>query len=488
MIPKKVLIVDDNIDFLNTIGPILEDEGHQVYLINNNKQALQFALSNQVDVALVDLRLQGDDEEDESGLVLALALRNVNATVRIVIVTGYSVKTASIRRAIQYYRITEYLEKTSEIDLSILDLLKQEIHEDQRTDTFLTFSMAMGQTLTVRARGEYVLSSRTTRVLTIETRRFAHQVEIARSGNANHLRFQIKTIGQELWQEIFQKHASVLDIYSRAEERSDRLSFQFEAPNSFLQLPLEFLTNDSKILALEYPIVRFIYGSAPRRNAISPNFLATVQQVTKKLRILLIASNTKPDIPGVDEEIKELLMIFKTYDFIDVKFINTERASFARVERELSGSNYDIVHYAGHGFFDWTDPESSFLVFWKEINRGGGTVQMSSNRLHDLLKESAVRFFFLSCCSGTASGSEDDLLYDDFLGIAEAINRSGVPTVLGYRWPVSDMRAIDLAVHFYRSLLKHGRPDIALWEARKKLYASNPDDMTYFSPIMIHQV
>jgi CHAT domain-containing protein len=242
-------------------------------------------------------------------------------------------------------------------------------------------------------------------------------------------------------------------------------------------------------LVLKHPIVRFIYGATPERNAISPQFLASVQQPSiNKLRILLIASNTKPAIPGVDAEIELLSNLFEQFDFVEVTKIPTNEASCARVERELACKNYDIVHYAGHGFFDWTNPESSHLVFWKEKNYKGGTVYMSSNQLNILLKSSAVRFFFLSCCNGTDSGNEDNQLDDDFLGIADAVIHSGVPTVLGYRWPVSDQRAIELAAYFYRSLLRHGRPDLALWQARTALYASNPNDMTYISPIMIHQV
>jgi CHAT domain-containing protein len=93
----------------------------------------------------------------------------------------------------------------------------------------------------------------------------------------------------------------------------------------------------------------------------------------------------------------------------------------------------------------------------------------------------------LSCCSGSRTGAPDKLLDDDFLGIADGIIHAGVPSVLGFRWPVSDDGAITLALAFYESLARQGHLDTALLDARREVAMQDRDDITWLSPILIMQ-
>jgi CHAT domain-containing protein len=113
---------------------------------------------------------------------------------------------------------------------------------------------------------------------------------------------------------------------------------------------------------------------------------------------------------------------------------------------------------------------------------------MKASELTMLLRRSSARLVYLSCCYGTASGKQADLLDDDFLGLADAVVQAGIPTVLGYRWPVSDCGAQKMAQVFYKSLLEQGSPEIALWNARCEMAALDRNDPTWLSPILIHQV
>jgi CHAT domain-containing protein len=101
-----------------------------------------------------------------------------------------------------------------------------------------------------------------------------------------------------------------------------------------------------------------------------------------------------------------------------------------------------------------------------------------------LVEKSDIRFFYLSCCQGTATAAQNQLLDDDFLGITDALIQAGVPSALGFRWPVSDQGAVELAVGFYDTLARDGRLDVALLEARKKI---DRDDLTWLSPVLIAQ-
>jgi CHAT domain-containing protein len=238
-------------------------------------------------------------------------------------------------------------------------------------------------------------------------------------------------------------------------------------------------------LVLQHPLIRFVCGATPKREAISPQMLV----LTKALRVLIIASNTNPPIDGVDTEVQELSHYLKHQEFIpvDVNLIPTGLATYERIRKELQESSYDIVHYAGHGSYKATSPEESSLYFWASEGKQGDVVPMPATELKLLLERSEVRLVYLSSCYGTATGSQVALLDDDFLGLADAVVQAGVPSVVGFRWPVSDDGARKLALAFYHSLLEQGSPEIALWNARCEL-AVDRNDTTWLSPILIHQV
>jgi hypothetical protein len=303
-------------------------------------------------------------------------------------------------------------------------------------------------------------------------------------------RFEMgKRVGESLWKDIFHRHREVTNTYHEAMGKSHPLTLIFETPRGKLtNLPLEFmrLPGTSKYLVLEHPFVRFVNEIIPRRAVISPNFMA----LKNKLKILLIASNTEPPIDGVDSEIKHLEDLFKEpkhKKFIELTVIPTIHASIDRIEKELKG-DYDIVHYAGHGIHNSQSPEESCLFFWEKRNKQGRVIPMQATKLTYLLQQSdSIRLVYLSCCNGTSTEGEIKLQDDDFLGLADSVLMAGVPAVLGYRWPVNDKRAKDLALAFYKSLLEQGDPEIALWKSRSQLAADDRNDLTWLSPIFISQ-
>ena len=72
----KILIVDNEPDFLSTLVGSLTDGGDYVITSAADEgSALDIALAEEPDFAVVDVRLHDHGPEDESGLSLALALR-----------------------------------------------------------------------------------------------------------------------------------------------------------------------------------------------------------------------------------------------------------------------------------------------------------------------------------------------------------------------------------------------------------------------------
>lgn len=484
----KILVVEDDHDFRSTFAALLKDEGYTVQSVASDGEALETVLQDSFDFVFMDMRLHEGGAEDVSGLSLALAFRSINPNARIIILSGYRPKSMTVLSAIKYLGLVYFIEKSPDWYQQVLRIIESQ-DETKRKDglgSYLSVSLAVGQSLVTRSRGRHVCSVRTPKILQIDVDRYARRTDIARQ-NFDNLRFQVSEIGQDLWDDLFIGHPEVKSAYLESRAKGQTLSLSFETSREFLRLPLEFMRSDqpAEYLALQHPLTRFLCDATPKREVLSPQLLAT----KKRLHVLLIASNTKPPIDGVDAEVQELHHFLTSQGNIpvNVKLISTESATYRRVRTELTKHTYDIIHYAGHGLYRPESPEESSLYFWGEENKQGDILPLKAAELKMLLEHSETRLVYLSCCYGAAAGSQTDLLDDDFLGLLDAVTQAGVPSVLGFRWPVSDQGARELAVAFYRSLLEQGSPGIALWSARRELAAKNRSEPTWLSPILIHQ-
>lgn len=84
--PRRVLVVDDNVDQANSIALLLEHAGHDVQVAHDGLKALELARSMRPEFVFLDLGLPKLD-----GFEVARALRREPglAGVRIIAVTGY---------------------------------------------------------------------------------------------------------------------------------------------------------------------------------------------------------------------------------------------------------------------------------------------------------------------------------------------------------------------------------------------------------------
>jgi len=484
----RILIVDNEPDVQATLAGSMHDDGHVTRSASDRHSALELISQEHFDFAIVDVRLEGNAEEDESGLHLAMIVRAIKPHIRIILITGYPIKLEQVFRAIRYYGAVDFVDKPNMVE-RIREIVSQPRNRFEKTGTHtqLNVNLSPGRPAFMRARGYHVNAAVTQNPMQFNIERYAREVDIARRTRADY-RFAISGIGRRLWDEIFRQHSELLSGYLVSSENDQPLLLSFEGPRELLRMPLEFIFADNSeqppdYIALQHPISRFVIGAVPLREAVSPKWLAS----QNKLRILLIASNTDPAIPGVDIEVRVLLGHLQKDGFVTVNVIRTEDATYNRIQNELKSTDYDIVHYAGHGIHVKESPEDSSLLFWNEPNRKGGVAHLNATELGVLLKQSEVRLLYLSSCYGTTTADPAQLLDDDFLGLADAAVYAGVPSIVGFRWPVSDSTAPKMAVEFYKSLLTQGSPDIALWKARTEIAVMNRNDLTWLSPILIQQ-
>jgi len=87
---KKILIIDDENDLRFVLKRFLSKHGYEVLEASSGKKALELLRSNEVDLILCDFKL-----DDMDGDVVLKAIKEINSTVPVIIITGYSnIKTA----------------------------------------------------------------------------------------------------------------------------------------------------------------------------------------------------------------------------------------------------------------------------------------------------------------------------------------------------------------------------------------------------------
>lgn len=82
--PVRLLFVDDEVEFLQSLAPALERRGMDVTPASSPDLALRYAADQLFDVALVDMKMPGMD-----GLTLARHLRTQQPLIEIVVLTGH---------------------------------------------------------------------------------------------------------------------------------------------------------------------------------------------------------------------------------------------------------------------------------------------------------------------------------------------------------------------------------------------------------------
>lgn len=133
-IPCKVLVVDDNEDVRKTVAGVLADCGYFVRSASNEAGANSILAKETFDFIVLDIRLRGNADDDDSGVMLAKSIRKRGIRSKIIFVTGKTVLAKHISSVLEY-GVIEYLEKK---DGNWIGAIQQTIEKNfQRFDVFL---------------------------------------------------------------------------------------------------------------------------------------------------------------------------------------------------------------------------------------------------------------------------------------------------------------------------------------------------------------
>ena len=140
----------------------------------------------------------------------------------------------------------------------------------------------------------------------------------------------------------------------------------------------------------------------------------------------------------------------------------------ANRETAMSASvgQYQIVHFATHGFLDSEDPELSGIVLTRVDRNGVKTDGLMS--LHDIYSlDLSAELTVLSACQ-TALGK--DVRGEGNVGLSHAFMSAGSKSVVSSLWKVDDRATADLMRNLYESMLRKGMtPAAALRSAQLKM-------------------
>ncbi len=182
------------------------------------------------------------------------------------------------------------------------------------------------------------------------------------------------------------------------------------------------------------------------------------ERLTRETLEVLLVVNPMGDLGGAEDEGDRVQELFAGKGGVRLTVLHREEATRKALLEAFGSGRYDVLHYAGHAFFDPTNPAASGLKV------AGGEVVSGADLAGVANLPSLV--FFNACESARVRGKRGERRVErstpevsreehkaQAVGLAEAVMRGGVANLIGTYWPVSDSGAVAFAQAFYSGVL-----------------------------------
>ena len=207
-----------------------------------------------------------------------------------------------------------------------------------------------------------------------------------------------------------------------------------------------------------------------------------------QLRLLLVVNPTS-DLEGAEKEGARVRKIFGGRRDVVITELRNEQATRPRLLELFSSGDFDVVHYAGHAFFDPDAPAGSGLI----CAPASEPPSVLSGADVAGLGQLPILVFLNACESARVRGlaprgkrKPHPNRLRGLVSVAEAFMRGGVANFLGTYWPVGDDPALVFAESFYTSVIAGEPLGPAITQARvavqKEESADWADYIHYGSP------
>jgi len=203
----------------------------------------------------------------------------------------------------------------------------------------------------------------------------------------------------------------------------------------------------------------------------------------RQIKMLLVIDPTE-NLAGARQEGENILALCKALGpAVDVTVLKGREARKAQLIALFSSGAFDVLHYAGHAFFDPQQRTRSGLLCADGEVLSGGDLAAVSNlptlMFFNACEAARVRGERPSADSSTNPSRSDPSPSEVVargIGFAEALLRGGVANFVGTYWPVGDASAAAFAASFYRQLLEGASLGDALHEGRSTVEALPSSD------------
>ena len=253
--------------------------------------------------------------------------------------------------------------------------------------------------------------------------------------------FTLRHIGQQLFNDVFGNHEA-LQIYQKmlSYKNYNDLIFTFDDKMSYL--PVETLHDGNDFLTLKFKLSR------------SKNHKLFQQKKTidGAMDILLIASDTPPDIPFVNNEIfslKNQLQKIAIEQNIELKIttILPFEADYINVMDLLQSGEYNIIHFAGHCNIDQNDG-AAYLYLWEKPQQQGRVCAVEAREIFEMIGDQ-LRFYYLNTCHSASTNPKN------FQNFVDTGFDQGLEAFLGNGAEINDRLSAQFALDFYWHLFQY---------------------------------
>ncbi|MCX6334964.1 MAG: CHAT domain-containing protein [Bacteroidia bacterium] len=238
-------------------------------------------------------------------------------------------------------------------------------------------------------------------------------------------------------------------------------------PNQSLHfLPFQALMNKKG----EYMVQKFNFVYAPSASVYIVCNDRLIKSGSKFMGMALsdVAIGNNVGLPGTEEELKKILPLFS--DNIST-FGKQSTETFARA----NAGNYNFIHFATHGSYNYRQPLYSFLLFPPSEEDDG---RLNVYEVFEMNLN--AKLVTLSACeTGLGNISQGD----ELTGLSRAFLFAGSSSVIVSLWSVADYPTSILMTNFYRYLRDHPMQE-ALTMAQRDVIRQFPQP-AYWAPFIL---
>lgn len=506
----RILLVDDDPVWRKLLRSILRrhlGKVVQIAVAANYDQARTAIFKRSYDLISLDLQLAKSEALGAySGQSLLEIIRRESKEpdCGLIVLSGYGTEDIAVE-SLRDYRVDDFIKK-SRVDINKPDAyveavkkaLRRSLLQRAAADVNNRILLTLGFSKLGLNDGELRMPGRITK----STKPSPHRLDVAHLfqvgeeieqqilyGRKGAWRSTARKVGRELYQNL-KKASPIHDLFLIGRElagSTNTFHLQFSGPSENVGLPFE-LMYDEDYLVFNHIITRGL-SEGTRSSERFHEFVDRLcrnekpQKNTRHLEVVVVGANMIETTPRCEDEAQAVATsIEKSLDLLNIPhniklLVGRKNALYQKLETSLRDGCH-IFHFSGHANYVRSNPEKSVIYLYDRA--------VSAASMKSIFRNKDVRLAFLSCCLGAYL--ENKKGRGEFYGFFDALSKSGIPAILGYRWPVSDESAKLLAEHFYENLFRHFCPARSLYLARDRAASEiGRDEDIWASPVLLMQ-